>query len=131
MISKTMTNKTKSILTGWSIILALLLGIFILLIIDRQRPVTSTAPAEYQIWYKEPLTNAQKTQLARSMINGFSPSCRPNSILVGQSVIVKTASDCISAIDLKAVSDRCLGQIGRIDEVKTIKLNGTTIFTND
>jgi hypothetical protein len=126
-----MTNKTKSILTGWSIILALLLAIFTLFIINKQRPVTSTAPAEYQIEYREPLTNAQKAQLSRAMINGFSPSCRPNSILVGQVVVVKTPSDCISAIDLKAVSDRCLGQIGRIDEVKTIKLNGTTIFTND
>jgi uncharacterized protein YpmB len=119
--------KTKSTIIGIGIIIAILLCTFTMFFVLHEKPVTLTQ-AEYRIQYQDPLTTTQKMELSKNLINGFYPSCKPTKIMVDNGVIVMLPTDCISAVDLKAASDRCLGRIGRVDEVIKITLNNNQIY---
>ena len=81
---------------------------------------------EYTIFYTDPLSIGDRTKLANNMINKFS-GCRPNRISVSQQTATIDFQDgCMTAEQLKKVSDNTLGP--KPPEITSITLNGNEIW---
>jgi hypothetical protein len=81
---------------------------------------------EYTIFYTDPLSIGDKTKLANNMINKFS-GCRPNRISVSQQTATIDFQDgCMTAEQLKKVSDNTLGP--KPADITSITLNGNEVW---
>ena len=81
---------------------------------------------EYTIFYTDPLSISDKTKLVNNMINKFS-GCRPNRISVSQqTATIDFQKGCMTAEQLKKVSDNTLGP--KPADITSIKLNGNEIW---
>ena len=84
-------------------------------------------PSEYTIFYTNPLTMEQKSQLINHMITKFS-ICRPNRLTVGQQIAtLDFTSPCLTGEALKIVSDNTLAP--KPADITSIKLDGNIIWT--
>ena len=82
---------------------------------------------EYTIFYTNPLTIAEVTQLANNMIRYFGSDCRPNRISVSrQTATIDFQNDCMRAEELKKISDDTLSP-DKVD-ITSITLNGNEIW---
>ena len=81
---------------------------------------------EYTIFYTDPLSISDRTKLANNMINKFS-GCRPNRISVSQQTATIDFQDgCMTAEQLKKVSDNTLGP--KPADITSITLNGNEVW---
>ena len=82
---------------------------------------------EYTIFYTNPLTIAEVTQLSNNMFRRFSSACRPNRISVSrQTATIDFQNACMTAEQLKKVSDDTLAP-NQVD-ITSITLNGSEIW---
>ena len=82
---------------------------------------------EYTIFYTNPLTIAEVTQLANNMIRHFGFECRPNRISVSrQTATIDFQNACMTGEQLKKVSDDTLGP--KPPEITSITLNGNEVW---
>lgn len=86
---------------------------------------------QYFIVYSNPLSISQTTKIVNTMINKFSPGCRPNSIStspVASTVRLQFESPCMQGEALKNIGEKTIEGTGSANPVKLVSLNGSQIW---
>lgn len=95
-------------------------------LINKLKRLVGITVYEYTIFYTDPLSIGDKTKLVNNMINKFS-GCRPNRISVSQqTATIDFQKGCMTAEQLKKVSDNTLGP--KPADITSIKLNGNEVW---
>ena len=95
-------------------------------LINKLKRLVGITVYEYTIFYTDPLSIGDKTKLVNNMINKFS-GCRPNRISVSQQTATIDFQDgCMTAEQLKKVSDNTLGP--KPADITSITLNGNEVW---